>query len=74
MNITRRLRPAAALLAIALVATACGGDDDDSADDDAASSSPSGESAYTTDLTEDCPDPFVVQKDWLAEAEHAAFY
>jgi hypothetical protein len=74
MNITRRLRPAAALLAIALVATACGGDDDDSADDDAASSTPSGESAYTTDLTEDCPDPFVVQKDWLAEAEHAAFY
>lgn len=73
MNITRRLRPAAALLAIALVANACGGDDD-SADEDAASETPSGESAYTTDLTEDCPDPFVVQKDWLAEAEHAAFY
>ena len=28
---------------------------------------------YTTDLTGVCPDPFIVQKDWLSEIEHAAF-
>jgi hypothetical protein len=74
MTTIRRLRPAAALLAIALVAAACGGDDDDDTPADSEGAAPSGESAYTTDLSEDCPDPFVVQKDWLAEAEHAAFY
>jgi hypothetical protein len=74
MITTRRLRPAAAVLALALLtAAACGGDDDES-DGPSAASTPSGESAYTTDLSKDCPDPFVVQKDWLAEAEHAAFY
>ncbi|MGE0731248.1 MAG: hypothetical protein AB7O92_33460 [Acidimicrobiia bacterium] len=29
---------------------------------------------YTTDLKSVCPAELVVQKDWLAEAEHAAFY
>ncbi len=30
--------------------------------------------AYKTPLAADCPNPVVVQKDWLAEPEHAAFY
>ena len=30
--------------------------------------------AYTADLTGVCPNPVVVQKDWLMEIEHAAFY
>lgn len=30
--------------------------------------------AYTTPLAEVCPDPFIVQKDWLAQAEHGALY
>ena len=29
---------------------------------------------YTTDLTKDCPKTITVQKDWLAEVEHAAVY
>src|SRR5258707_13605603 len=29
---------------------------------------------YTTDLSKDCPNPLIVQKDWLAEVEHGAFY
>lgn len=75
MNSTRRLRPAAALLALALLtAAACGGDDDEDPEESSAGSTPAGESPYTTDLSADCPDPFVVQKDWLAETEHAAFY
>jgi hypothetical protein len=31
-------------------------------------------SAYTTDLSGVCPDPFIIQKDWLNEAEHAGLY
>jgi hypothetical protein len=75
MRNSRRWRPAAALLAVALLATACSGDDDDAGGDEGSQSAvPSGESPYTTDLSDVCPDPFVVQKDWLAEVEHAAFY
>jgi hypothetical protein len=29
---------------------------------------------YTTDLSKVCPNPLIVQKDWLAETEHAAMY
>jgi hypothetical protein len=29
---------------------------------------------YVTDLRGVCPDPIVIQKDWLMEIEHAAFY
>lgn len=29
---------------------------------------------YTTDLSAVCPNPLTVQKDWLAEAEHAGLY
>lgn len=29
---------------------------------------------YTTDLSKDCPKTITVQKDWLAEVEHAAVY
>jgi hypothetical protein len=74
MRNNRRWRPAAALLAVALLATACSGDDEGEGEGSGEGAAPSGESPYTTDLTEVCPDPFVVQKDWLAEVEHAAFY
>jgi len=74
MRNSRRWRPAAALLAVALLATACSGDDEGEGEGSGKGAAPSGESPYTTDLTEVCPDPFVVQKDWLAEVEHAAFY
>lgn len=30
--------------------------------------------AYTTPLADVCPSPFIVQKDWLAQAEHGALY
>ncbi|WP_133240319.1 hypothetical protein [Pararhodobacter oceanensis] len=30
--------------------------------------------AYTTPLADVCPNPFVIQKDWLAQAEHGALY
>ncbi|MCV0378780.1 hypothetical protein [Nitratireductor sp.] len=30
--------------------------------------------AYTTPLADVCPNPFIVQKDWLAQAEHGALY
>jgi hypothetical protein len=29
---------------------------------------------YKTDLSKVCPNPIVIQKDWLAEAEHGALY
>ena len=29
---------------------------------------------YTTDLSKDCPKTITIQKDWLAEVEHAAVY
>jgi hypothetical protein len=68
-------RLAAALLALALVAGAAAcGDDDTATSADADATEAAADSPYTTDLSEDCPDPFVVQKDWLAEVEHAAFY
>lgn len=31
-------------------------------------------SAYTTPLADVCPNPFIIQKDWLAQAEHGALY
>jgi len=29
---------------------------------------------YTTPLGDGCPDPFIIQKDWLAQAEHGGLY
>ena len=29
---------------------------------------------YTTPLADVCPDPLIIQKDWLAQAEHGGFY
>ena len=29
---------------------------------------------YTTPLADVCPSPFIIQKDWLAQAEHGALY
>lgn len=67
-------RPLAALLTFALAATAACGDDGGDEDDEGAATEATADSPYTTDLSEACPSPFVVQKDWLAETEHAAFY
>lgn len=30
--------------------------------------------AYTTPLADICPNPFIIQKDWLAQAEHGPLY
>ena len=66
-------------MALCLLAAACGGDDDDTGEaaPETGTDAEAGAFAaehYTTDLSEDCPDPVIVQKDWLAEAEHAAMY
>ncbi len=80
MHLHRGTRRAlAAGVALCLLAAACGGDDDDSGDaaPETGTDAEAGAFAaehYTTDLSEDCPDPIIVQKDWLAEAEHAAMY
>ena len=29
---------------------------------------------YTTPLADVCPSPFIIQKDWLAQAEHGGLY
>jgi hypothetical protein len=68
----------APVLVLALLA-ACGDDGDGgtSAGSDEGSDATAGDFAaahYTTDLTADCPSPIIIQKDWLAEAEHAALY
>ena len=69
-------------LVLSLAAAACGSDDSSSSDSTAttaSSGSTSGPGAfakahYTTDLSKVCPNPIIVQKDWLAEAEHGAMY
>jgi hypothetical protein len=86
---TRR-RPArlvAGVLALGLVAAACGDDDDESSE---ATETPEpttgdteapGTTAAATDgaggavdLSADCPNPLVIQTDWWAESEHGALY
>lgn len=62
-----RIRLWAALLAIGLVAAACG---DDASESEAAAGGAGGEGA----LAEICPSPLVVQTDWWAESEHGALY
>ena len=79
----------AALLAFALIASACG-DDDDSAEptttDDGATDddggAPSDDDGDSSDgdapapagLAGVCPDPLVIQTDWFPESEHGAMY
>jgi hypothetical protein len=79
-------KPLAALFALALVSAACGSDDDTAdapdtttapAEDPPATDAPAstdGAEAGPAALADVCPSPLVVQKDWLAEIEHAAFY
>lgn len=72
----------AAVLALALVAAACGDDSDDSSSETDTTDAPAegdepgafAAENYTTDLSADCPEEIIIQKDWLAEAEHAALY
>jgi hypothetical protein len=77
----RRTRFLAALIGLALFAAACGDDDDDTeattesettVADGTATTSGGGESSGP-DLSA-CPNPLVIQKDWLAEIEHAPIY
>jgi hypothetical protein len=86
MTRTRPARLVAGVLALGLVAAACGDDDDDeSSDATDATPAPATEAggAATTagggggdavDLSADCPNPIVVQTDWWAESEHGALY
>ncbi len=70
-------RALAAGVALVLLLSACGGDDDEATATESESDTEAGAFAaenYTTDLSADCPNPIIVQKDWLAEAEHAAMY
>ncbi|MGE0881299.1 MAG: hypothetical protein AB7L13_16095 [Acidimicrobiia bacterium] len=63
----------AATTAAASATTAAGG----AATTAASAASRKGKTAaelYTTDLSKSCPSPIIVQKDWLAEVEHAAVY
>ncbi len=64
------------LVALALVAAACGGGSDDEAADgestEAAESEESGDSAAGS--LSDCPNPLVIQTDWFPEPEHGAAY
>jgi hypothetical protein len=73
------------VLALGLVAAACGDDDDESSDATDVTPAPATEAggAATTagggggdavDLSADCPNPIVVQTDWWAESEHGALY
>ncbi len=80
----------AALFAFSLLAAACGdsGGDGDAGGDSPSQTSAASDTSAAPDTTaadaggggeamglaDVCPNPIVVQKDWLAEAEHAAFY
>src|SRR5215204_6470055 len=89
MTRTRPARLVVALLAVTLVAAACGDDAADDADDDTAGTGgpPAGTDATSgadttageagggaVDLSADCPSPLVIQTDWFPEAEHGALY
>ncbi len=86
----KRRTPLAALLALMLVAAACGSSDSAGStdtDDSGGEETPATTAAPATDdggdddgeamasgLADVCESPLVLQKDWLAETEHAAFY
>ncbi|MGI9595710.1 MAG: ABC transporter substrate-binding protein [Acidimicrobiales bacterium] len=73
------LRLLGALLALAMVAGACGDDDEESTgatEDDATTEEGAEEGAEESaagDLA-DCPNPMVFQTDWFPEPEHGALY
>jgi hypothetical protein len=74
----RRSRYLAALIGLALFAAACGDDDSDTdatettVADATATTAADGETA-AGDLSA-CPNPIIIQKDWIAEIEHAPIY
>jgi hypothetical protein len=85
MTRTRPARLVAAVLALGLVAAACGDDDDESSDATDGTPAPAtdaggaattagGDGGGAVDLSADCPNPIVVQTDWWAESEHGALY
>ena len=89
MTSTRTRRLLSGVLALSLVAAACGGDDD-SADTTAApapaaeepaaepaeepAEEPAAEPVADGVLADICPSPLVIQTDWHAESEHGALY
>ena len=63
------------LLALAMVAAACGSDDSTEAgSDDGESSEEGGEEAMAEADLSACPNPMVFQTDWFPEPEHGALY
>ena len=74
----RWLRLLALLMALGLVAAACGDDDSEateSSDDDTSEDSgDDGEAAAGEGSLADCPNPIVIQTDWFPEPEHGAVY
>jgi hypothetical protein len=82
---TRTRRLLSGVLALSLVAAACGGDDDatdTTAAPAPAAEEPAGEPAEEPAaepvadgvLADICPSPLVIQTDWHAESEHGALY
>jgi hypothetical protein len=76
----RRSRYLAALIGLALIAAACGDDGGDSESSSDATTTVAEGTETTTeggtpaaDLSA-CPNPIIVQKDWIAEVEHAPVY
>ena len=85
MTSTRTRRLLSGVLALSLVAAACGGDDDatdTTAAPAPAAEEPAGEPAEEPAaepvadgvLADICPSPLVIQTDWHAESEHGALY
>ncbi len=71
------LRLLGALLALAMVAAACGDDDGGDGDaSDATDATDAGgeEAAAVEGSLDDCPNPMVFQTDWFPEPEHGALY
>ena len=85
MTSTRTRRLLSGVLALSLVAAACGGDDDatdttaapaPAAEEPAAepAEEPAAEPVADGVLADICPSPLVIQTDWHAESEHGALY
>ncbi|MEE9414717.1 MAG: hypothetical protein V3V01_05480 [Acidimicrobiales bacterium] len=72
MTRSKLWRLVAALLAFTLLAAACGSDDAQDTSTPASETDEGGGGG--SDLAAACPEQLVLQKDWLAETEHAAFY
>jgi hypothetical protein len=68
----RRSGPLVAVVAAALVLSACAGEEP--SDAPAAPAAPSAEAGGPLDLTGACPATVVLQQDWQPEAEHGSMY